>query len=194
VDDILESEHILSSDTLPESATIYWCVRATDNQQTLSWSDTSWFHHDLPATYWVDGTTGDDNNPGTRAARWATIQHAADVMGPWSRVWVIEGMYDEGISCNTTGKPDSQIVFQAYPGNESPAIVGGQGANVFGFQLQGVSHLLIDGFEMQNQSMAAIDISSSGMASSHNTVKNLNVTSGDVLNCIHISGDAVLRE
>ena len=58
-------------------------------------------------------TTGNDSNPGTQAAPWRTIQHAADTARAGSTVNVRGGTYEELVSINASGNAsDGFITFQ----------------------------------------------------------------------------------
>jgi hypothetical protein len=61
--------------------------------------------------------TGNDSNPGTQAAPWRTIQHAADTARAGSTVHVRGGVYEELVSINASGNAsDGFITFKSYPG------------------------------------------------------------------------------
>ncbi len=101
---------------------------------------------------------GDDANPGTEAAPWATIQHAADHLRPGETVYVHGGLYAEAVEITRSGSAEAgPITFAAYPG-EQPVLDGGDfaddpdGAN--GFYLEDVSHIVIRGFEIRNYTTA----------------------------------------
>src|SRR4029077_19978877 len=67
-------------------------------------------------SYYVS-TTGNDSNPGTQAAPWRTIQHAADTARAGSTVNVRGGIYEELVSINVSGNAaDGFITFRSYPG------------------------------------------------------------------------------
>jgi len=62
-------------------------------------------------------TTGADSNPGTQAAPWRTVQHAADTVRAGSTVNVRGGVYEELVSITTSGNAtDGYITFRSYPG------------------------------------------------------------------------------
>ena len=62
-------------------------------------------------------TTGNDSNPGTQAAPWRTVQHAADTARAGSTVNVRGGIYEELVSINASGNAsDGFITFRSYPG------------------------------------------------------------------------------
>ena len=67
-------------------------------------------------SYYVS-LTGNDSNPGTQAAPWRTIQHAADTARAGSTVQVHGGVYEELVSINVSGNAsDGFITFKSYPG------------------------------------------------------------------------------
>lgn len=120
-------------------------------------------------------TAGKDTNPGTLAAPWKTIQHAANQALAGDTVYVRRGTYHQSINLPRSGSATAgSIVFQSYPGEL--AIVDGTGVACCGDSIQGLfnitgneSYLIIEGFEIQNYTSnnvnnepAAIYISGSG--------------------------------
>src|SRR3954470_6689682 len=70
-----------------------------------------------PNTSFYVATNGNDSNPGTQAAPWRTIQHAADTARAGSTVNVRGGTYEELVSLNASGNAsDGFITFRSYPG------------------------------------------------------------------------------
>jgi hypothetical protein len=70
-------------------------------------------------TWYVDGSNpkASDENPGTEAQPFATINRAAQVAGPGERVLVAAGVYRERISPAQSGTgPDQMISYEAAPG------------------------------------------------------------------------------
>ncbi len=97
---------------------------------------------------------GDDANPGTETAPWATIQHAAEVLQPGETVYVHGGLYTERVAIAVSGSAEGGfITFTNVPG-ESPILDGSpfdddpDGANAF--YLEDVSYITIRGFEIRN--------------------------------------------
>jgi parallel beta-helix repeat protein len=74
------------------------------------------------ATYYVDQQKGDDAGPGTQAAPWATIQHAANTMVAGDTVIISPGVYTESVDLSTSGTSEAYITYQALDGAvmESP--------------------------------------------------------------------------
>lgn len=91
-------------------------------------------------TYYVDQShpLGSDNNPGTEALPWKTINHAATVLQAGDTALVKEGTYDVGaspgwavpaVNPSHSGTPDNPITFRAYPGHKVTITTsGGQAA------------------------------------------------------------------
>ena len=77
------------------------------------------------ATYHVS-TTGNDANPGTSAAPFRTIQHAADIAQPGDVIIVHAGVYRERVSPPRGGTSDAnRIVYETAPG-EKVTITGAE--------------------------------------------------------------------
>jgi Right handed beta helix region len=98
-------------------------------------------------------TTGDDSNPGTLAAPWRTIQHAADTARAGSTVYVRGGVYEEMVTVKASGNAnDGFITFQSYP-NETAVLdaahftPSGRSAVL---TIQNKSYVRIRGFEIRN--------------------------------------------
>jgi pectin methylesterase-like acyl-CoA thioesterase len=69
-----------------------------------------------PNSSFYVATTGNDSNPGTQAAPWRTIQHAADTARAGSTVNVRGGIYEELVSINASGNAiDGFITLEAIP-------------------------------------------------------------------------------
>jgi hypothetical protein len=106
------------------------------------------------ATYYV-ATNGSDGNPGTFAAPWLTVQHAATTATAGATVYVMGGVYNQIVSFPNSGTQGSPITFQSYPGQT--AILDGTGLAVSGTQglitISGArSYITISGFEIRNLS------------------------------------------
>ena len=67
------------------------------------------------SVYWV-AIDGDDADPGTRDEPWATLQHAADSVGPGATVYVGEGAYEQRVEIRGSGTPGRPITFAVAPG------------------------------------------------------------------------------
>jgi hypothetical protein len=98
-------------------------------------------------------TTGNDSNPGTQAAPWRTIQHAADTVRAGNTVNVRDGVYEELVTIKTSGNAtDGFITFRSYPGERAVldathfAPSGRQGV----LTIHNQSYVRIEGFEIRN--------------------------------------------
>ena len=98
-------------------------------------------------------TTGNDSNPGTLAAPWRTIQHAADTARAGSTVYVRGGIYEEVVSVKASGNAsDGFITFRSYP--EETAVLDAAHFTPSGrsavLTIQNKSYVRILGFEIRN--------------------------------------------
>jgi hypothetical protein len=91
-----------------------------------------------PATYHV-APNGNDASPGTLAAPFATIQHAADLVLPGDTVLLRAGNFHQVVTVSRSGTTGQEIVFAAYPG-ETPVLDGT--ALLPGEWLGGIVHVL----------------------------------------------------
>jgi hypothetical protein len=107
--------------------------------------------HATPVTYYV-AKTGSDTNPGTLTLPWHTIQHAANVVGAGTVVYVRAGVYNEQVKINVSGTTAAPITFQAYPGEA--AIVDGTGISPGSesglVDIENRSNLIVKGLQIRN--------------------------------------------
>jgi hypothetical protein len=110
----------------------------------------------LATNYYVS-PSGSDSNPGTLAAPWATPQHAANVVGPGSTVYLETGSYAP-FNINVSGSASGGfITFTNYPGET--ATIDGTGftpyyiAGIIGITSQ--SYIIISGLDIGNDIDAA---------------------------------------
>jgi Right handed beta helix region len=125
-------------------------------------------------------TTGNDSNPGTEAAPWRTVQHAADTVHAGSTVNVRGGIYEELVSINVSGNAaDGFITFKSYPGETAVldadhfAPSGRQGV----LTIHNRSYVRIEGLEIRNfhtaeHRLAPLGISVMGAGSHIELLKN----------------------
>lgn len=127
-------------------------------------------------------TSGDDKNPGTEAAPWRTIQHAADVARAGSTINVRGGIYEELVTVESSGNAtDGYITFRSYPG-ETATLDGEhltpQGRSAM-LTIHDKSYVRIEGFEICNYRTAEHRIAPLGIsvmgAGSHIELLNNNV-------------------
>jgi parallel beta-helix repeat protein len=104
-------------------------------------------------TFYVDDANGDDvNNPGTVTDPWATLQRAADAVGPGDTVIVRAGSY-EGMQLETSGTANARITFSA----EAGAVVDADNPTTpDGINLEGASYVTVEGFEVTGVTRAGI--------------------------------------
>ena len=104
------------------------------------------------SAYYVS-TAGSDSNPGTQAAPWRTVQHAADTARAGCTVNVRGGVYEELVSINTSGNAgDGYLTFRSYPGETATLDAGhftpaGRSGIL---TIHNQSYLRIEGFEIRN--------------------------------------------
>ena len=109
---------------------------------------------DAASTYYV-ATTGNDASPGTLAAPWKTINHAAQVAVAGDTVLVRGGTYSEFVTVAHSGSASAgYITFQNYTG-ESPIVDGTTVSCCNGsirglFNIDSKSYVKISGFEIRN--------------------------------------------
>jgi parallel beta-helix repeat protein len=145
--------------------------------QTLSGHlDSLVLSYNGPASvYYVDtpGNGGDDANPGTSEAPWATLQHAADTVGPDSQVIVRPGQYD-GFMLQTSGTADGPITFTAQ--GDVEIISDNSYTHLDGINIEnwgdggGIHDVVIEGFTVNNRSRTGIRIAGTPESFAHNVV------------------------
>jgi len=125
-------------------------------------------------------TTGNDSNPGTPAAPWRTIQHAADTARAGSTVYVRGGIYEELVSIKASGNAsDGFITLRSYP--DETAVLDATHFTPAGrtgvLTIQNKSYVRIEGFEIRNfhtaeHRLAPLGISVMGAGSHIELLKN----------------------
>jgi hypothetical protein len=105
-----------------------------------------------PARYYV-GPLGSDQNAGTAAAPFATIQRAADVIGPGDTVIVRPGVYtgaDRIVSLETGGTAAAWVTFRSER-KWGAVLDGREGASTEAWYFgPGVGYVRVEGFEIRN--------------------------------------------
>lgn len=100
--------------------------------------------------------TGNDNNGGTTAAPWLTLQHAADHLVAGDSVTVEAGTYagfSMGWNSSQDGTVSAPIVWNAQPG----VVINAKNPNTAdGIDLEGSSYVTINGFDVENPSGGTI--------------------------------------
>ncbi len=116
-------------------------------------------------TYYV-AKNGDNNNPGTEAHPFLSIQKGVDMAGAGDVVFVKAGTYNEEVSITNSGTAGNPVKLSAYPGDELNVIIDGTGINVsknsawaYFSGLIGAydkSHVEVSGFTVQNSNAFGI--------------------------------------
>src|SRR3954471_20254 len=105
------------------------------------------------AVYYV-ATSGSDSNPGTQAAPWLTIQHAAASVKAGDTVNIRKGTYKEAVTPLASGSAAAgPITFQSYPGEI--ATIDGTGLKVVNdrsglFNISNRDYITVSGLEISN--------------------------------------------
>lgn len=101
-------------------------------------------------------TTGDDAWPGSQAQPWATLQHAADVVGSGDVVIVQPGTY-AGFRAQSSGAEGAAITFQGQSGAilNSASPEAWHGSVV---EIEDEDWWIVEGFEITNSSLAGVDV------------------------------------
>jgi hypothetical protein len=107
----------------------------------------------LATDYWVKNG-GDDGAGGTSvAAAWATLPHAAAVVAPGDTVHVLDGSY-QGFYLTTSGTSAAPIIFKAE--GAAVRITADNPTTPDGINLEGASHVVIDGFVVDGRTRAGV--------------------------------------
>lgn len=124
------------------------------------------------ASYYVSSPAnqpaGNDSNPGTLAAPFATIQHAADLTRPGDIVYVRSGTYTNTgtagsvFTIRISGTVSNPITFRYYPGEGRPLLkfntYNGIGT------ANNLAYVVIDGFRIQGNNPAITSVINGGNA------------------------------
>ncbi len=103
------------------------------------------------AQFHVD-PSGNDADSGSDTTPWATLQHAADTVAAGDTVIVHAGTYN-GFNLSTSGAAGNPITFSADSG---VVIAQPNAATGDGINLEGASHVVIEGFTVQGASPGLI--------------------------------------
>ncbi len=111
-------------------------------------------------SYYVDGSNGNDLNPGTSSAPWQTIQKAADTVVPGNVVTVRAGTYNEHVKVTRSGSSGALITFQAN------GTVVMQGFTIL------ADYIRVMGFEITNSNTTYGDGNGVAVEGSFNEIRN----------------------
>ncbi|MBI3785271.1 MAG: right-handed parallel beta-helix repeat-containing protein [Deltaproteobacteria bacterium] len=117
------------------------------------------------ADYWVKNG-GDDGFDGlSSGSAWATLGHAANVVGAGDTVHVLDGSY-QGFYLTTSGSAGNPITFKAEGSNVR--ITADNGITADGINLEGASYVVIDGFIVNDRGRTGIRT----VINDHVTIRN----------------------
>ncbi|MBW2525490.1 MAG: right-handed parallel beta-helix repeat-containing protein [Deltaproteobacteria bacterium] len=118
----------------------------------------------------------DDNNPGTEALPWATIQHAAATLQPGERVAIKAGNYSP-FNPQQSGTAGKRIVYSAYPGHEHAVVIDGTGLTRRGLiEIRAKDYITIEGFRLQNANMDGVYVEGvAGERHGHHIIRDCQV-------------------
>ena len=112
-------------------------------------------------SYYV-ATDGDDTNPGTLDAPWASVQKAAETLMPGDTAHVRGGVYAESVTVRVSGSAEGDYVTFRNFGSEVPVLDGATldpPADDNGMVLiVDESYVRIEGFEIRNYSTTASEV------------------------------------
>jgi PKD repeat protein len=117
-------------------------------------------------TYYVNGSAGNDSNPGTQSSPWKTIQKAANTMVAGDKVIVNGGTYNERVNETTSGSAGNTIIYQVNTGNT---------VTCKGFTISG-SYITVDGFKVDADANDSTTGRGFYVSGDYVTIKNCYVT------------------
>ena len=102
-------------------------------------------------TYYV-AKNGNDNNPGTEALPWLTIQKAADTLVAGDTVYVKQGTYNEKVIPLNSGTLGKYITYAPYPGHAVTITGSGIPLGLWDglFEIRGRNYIKVSGFIIKN--------------------------------------------
>ena len=129
--------------------------------------------------------SGDNNNVGSEALPWRSLNHAVYALKAGDTVLVKNGTYQESLYINKSGLPGKPITYKAYPGHTPKIEINRK--QLEGILIQGASYINVEGFEVVytapgaeaakgEQTDNGIDIGNAGQVLPHHiNIKNNNV-------------------
>lgn len=112
-----------------------------------------------PLTFYV-AKNGNDNNPGTLALPWLTIQKGANSAEAGDTVYVRDGIYSEKVKITRSGSEGNYITFSAYPGESVTIDASGKVGQWDGaVHVNGANYIKIIGFTVINSDWNGIMVS-----------------------------------
>jgi hypothetical protein len=116
------------------------------------------------ATYYIDGTNGNDTKSGSQSAPWKTIGKANSTLRAGDTVYIKKGTYKQTIRPSRSGEKGSYITY-ARNGNDEVIITGVSD----GVNLVNRKYVIIDGLKILNVSGEWVDMRPNGC---HNIIMN----------------------
>ncbi|WP_324955567.1 right-handed parallel beta-helix repeat-containing protein [Oligoflexus sp.] len=99
----------------------------------------------------VSSVSGSNENPGTEAQPWKTLQHAHGRLKPGDTLLVGSGEYTSTnfavLAITTSGTPNAWITYRNFPG-QSAKIVSTVRKNWSGIDIRHASYIIIEGFDL----------------------------------------------
>jgi parallel beta-helix repeat protein len=146
------------------------CRKFVWDSATQVWSRFS--RAQAPGRVYYVAPNGHDENPGTEAQPFRTINRGTAVLRPGDKLYIRAGTYHQGFSVSGSGTANRPIIISAYPG-EDPVVDAQDtlpGAEYhYLITLKG-NHIILDGLEIKNVYGGAIIV-----AGSYNTVRNMKI-------------------
>ena len=143
----------------------------------------------LGVDYFV-ATTGNDDNPGTEALPWRTVQKAATTVVAGDSVFIRAGLYSEEVMPQNSGAPGSEIVYRAYPGEE--VIIEGdpgpEGLTIHLEKFTPLHHLRFENLTLRNAGFANFCAAASAIGPKHHITLNELTISGAYLGVLFQTG------
>jgi hypothetical protein len=125
-------------------------------------------------TYYVS-TTGSDNNPGTLAKPWLTVQKAANTVVVGDTVNIEAGTYNAQFTITTSGTAANPITFQNY--NGGTVVIDGTSAGITEYGIGniagGASNITLSGLTFRNSPYFGLMVHADGIATSNITFQNI---------------------
>jgi len=138
IDGVLNVDNLTATSTTPSSdlsaGTHTWYIKAIDIANNIATS-TTYTINVIPGynagshTFYVDNVLGDDANPGTQAAPYATISKAAGIAQAGDTITVVKNAnqpYREQVTFTNSGASGAYITIQGVDENSEPEIWGSE--------------------------------------------------------------------
>jgi hypothetical protein len=144
--------------SLPSPAAVTVTAVSAANPAQISTATITLLAQPVSGTTYYVATNGNDTNPGTQGAPFATLQHASTVAMAGDTVLVRQGVYNALFTPTGSGSTaKGPITYASYPGEL--ATIDGTGLPIPGGQnglitLSNLSYVVVEGFEIRNYTTA----------------------------------------